>query len=135
MDVVLLVVTGLLGIAVLVALVGIGNTLGLSVLERTQESGLLRALGLTRRQLRSTLGLEALTLAGVGTIVGLALGVAYGLGGAYALFGSEMTITTEIPWARLGLVAAVALAAGWLASVIPARRAARVSPSAALATD
>ena len=135
MDVVLLVVTGLLGIAVLIALVGIGNTLGLSVLERTQESGLLRALGLTRRQLRSMLGLEALTLAGVGTLVGLALGVAYGLGGAYATFGSEMTITPEIPWARLGLVAAVALAAGCLASVIPARRAARVSPAAALATD
>ncbi|MTB71416.1 FtsX-like permease family protein [Arsenicicoccus sp. MKL-02] len=135
MDVVLLVVTGLLGIAVLIALVGIGNTLGLSVLERTQESGLLRALGLTRRQLRSMLCLEALTLAGVGTLVGLALGVAYGLGGAYATFGSEMTITPEIPWARLGLVAAVALAAGWLASVIPARRAARVSPAAALATD
>ncbi|AKT51116.1 FtsX-like permease family protein [Arsenicicoccus sp. oral taxon 190] len=135
MDIVLLVVTGLLGVAVLIALVGIGNTLSLSVLERTQESGLLRALGLTRGQLRTMLGLEALTLAAVGTLVGLLLGVGYGIGGAHALFGGEMPIVAEIPWARLGLVAAVALGAGWLASVIPARRASRVSPAAALATD
>ncbi|WP_176451658.1 ABC transporter permease [Enemella dayhoffiae] len=61
---VLWIVTALLAVAVVIALVGVGNTLGLSVLERTQESGLLRALGLTRGQLRAMVGLEALVLAG-----------------------------------------------------------------------
>ncbi|WP_409483960.1 FtsX-like permease family protein [Arsenicicoccus dermatophilus] len=135
MDTALMVVTGLLAFSVLIALVGIGNTLGLSVLERTQESGLLRALGLERRQLRAMLGLEALTLAGVGTLVGLALGVGYGVAAAHAALGGDLTVAIDIPWARLALVAAVALAAGWAASVIPAHRAARVSPSAALATE
>ena len=134
-DTVLLVVMGLLGVAVLIAVVGIGNTLGLSVLERTQESGLLRALGLTRGQLRSMLGLEALTLAGVGTLVGIGLGVAYGIAGAHALLGADATILVEVPWLRLVAVAAVALLAGWLASVVPGRRASRVSPAAALAIE
>src|SRR3712207_9332013 len=61
----LLLVTGLLGVAVVIALIGVGNTLALSVVERRQENGLLRALGLTRRQLRGLLAWEAVLVAGV----------------------------------------------------------------------
>ncbi|WP_168582777.1 ABC transporter permease [Gephyromycinifex aptenodytis] len=133
--IVLYVVTGLLAVAVLIALVGVGNTLSLSVLERTRENGLLRALGMTRRQVRSMLGIEAVALAGIGTLLGIALGIGYGLAGAYALLGAEVQIVPQVPWTRLGLVASVAIAAAWLASVLPGRRAAAVSPGAALASE
>ncbi len=132
-DTVLLVVLGLLGVAVVIALVGIGNTLGLSVHERRQESGLLRALGLTRGQLRAALGWEALLLAGAATVLGLVLGAVYGLAGVAALIASETSIVIDLPWARLALIAAVALASGWVASVLPSLRAAKVPPAAALA--
>ncbi|GAB78262.1 putative ABC transport system permease protein [Austwickia chelonae] len=132
----LYVVIGLLGVAVLIALVGIGNTLGLSVLERGRESGLLRALGVTRSQLRRMFGVEALVLAAVGTTTGIVAGIGYGAAAAQALLGSSVTaLVVVIPWGRLALVAAVALAAGWLASVVPGRRAAKVSPSKALAAE
>lgn len=135
LDVMLWVATGLLGISVLIAVVGIGNTLSLSVLERTQESALLRALGLTRGQLRAMLGMEALLLAVVGAALGTALGVGYGWAAARCLFGQQTAVLLTVPWGRLGLVAGGALLAGVLASVVPARRAARVAPAAALAAD
>lgn len=131
----LYVVSGLLAVAVLIALVGVGNTLALSVLERTRESGLLRALGVTRRQIRRMLGIEALTLSAVGTVLGVVLGIGYGIAGTYPLLGRQMSIVVTIPWDRLALVAAVALVAGWVASVVPGRRAAKVPPSAALMTE
>ncbi|NNG18695.1 FtsX-like permease family protein [Naumannella sp. ID2617S] len=132
---VLWIVTALLAVAVVIALVGVGNTLGLSVLERAQESGLLRALGLTRGQLRAMVGLEALVLAGVATVLGVGLGIGYGIAGAYALIGREMQVAVSVPWPTIGLVCAVALLAGLLASVLPAGRAARVSPAAAMVTE
>lgn len=134
-DIVLWVVVGLLAVAVVIALVGVGNTLSLSVLERTQESGLLRALGLTRSQLRRMFGLEALLLAAVAVVLGVILGIGYGIAGTHALLGGDFTVRIEIPWGRLLLVAAVAVAAGWLAAVLPARRGSRVPPAAALATE
>ena len=134
-QITLYVVTGLLGVAVVIALVGVGNTLGLSVLERTRETGLLRALGVTRRQVRGMLGIEALVLAGVGTVLGIAVGIGYGVAGAHALLGEALDVVVAIPWGRLALVAVIALAAGWLASVLPGHRAAQVPPSAALAAE
>ncbi|GAB7190524.1 hypothetical protein NUM3379_12300 [Kineococcus sp. NUM-3379] len=129
----LLVVTGLLGVAVLIALVGVGNTLALSVVERRQESGLLRALGLTRRQLRATLAWEALLVAGVAATLGVALGTGYGLAGTHSVFGLSGEVVLDVPWLRVGAIVVVATAAGVLASVLPARRAARTSPVAAIA--
>ena len=131
----LYVVTGMLAVAVVIALVGVGNTLGLSVLERTRENGLLRALGVTRRQVRGMLGIEALVLAGVGTVLGIVLGIGYGVAGSHALIGRTVDVVVTVPWPRLALIAGIALAAGWLASVLPGRRAAHVPPSAALATE
>lgn len=131
-DTVLLVAVGLLGVAVVIAVVGVGNTLGLSVVERTQETGLLRALGLTRRQVRRLLGVEALTLAAVAVAIGVPLGIGYGVAGLGAVIGTSVPLVVDIPWWRVALVAAVTLAAGWLASVLPGARASRVSPAAAL---
>lgn len=135
-DIVLAIVVALLAVSVVIALVGVGNTLGLSVLERTRESALLRALGLTRGQLRGTLAVEALLLAGVGIGVGVVLGVLYGWAGAAAIFGAVTdSVPLAVPWDRVALAAAVALAAGVLASVIPARRASRITPAQGLGAD
>lgn len=78
-------VVGLLVISVIIAIVGVANTLGLSVVERTREIGLLRALGLTRAQVRSMFGKEALMLSGIAAILGIALGIGYGIAGSHAL--------------------------------------------------
>jgi putative ABC transport system permease protein len=132
-DVLLLVVTGLLGVAVLIALIGVGNTLALSVVERRQESGLLRALGLTRGQLRGLLAWEAVLVAGVAAVLGVLVGGAYGLVGAASALGDVGDVVLRVPWLQVGAIVAVATAAGLLASVLPAGRAARIPPVAAIA--
>lgn len=132
-DVLLLVVTGLLGVAVVIALIGVGNTIALSVVERRQESGLLRALGLTRRQLRWMLLWEALLIAGVAAGIGLALGVLYGALGTASALSAQGPIVIDVPWLQLLAILVVATVAGALASVLPSRRAARISPVAAIA--
>ncbi len=131
-DLLLLVMTCLLAVAVLIALLGVGNTLALSVVERRRESGLLRALGLTRRQLSATLVWEAVLVAGVAALLGTGLGVVYGAAGTGAVLGGGGPVAAVVPWLPLaGIVAASALA-GALASVVPARRAARTPLLAAL---
>lgn len=132
LDTLLLVVLGLLAVAVVIALLGVGNTLALSVLERRQENGLLRALGLTRRQLRAVLAWEAVLVAGVAAALGVALGGAYGLAGVATLLGREVEVVLAVPWLQVLAIVVVATLAGWLASVLPARRAARTSPVAAM---
>lgn len=135
-DILLAVAVGLLGVAVLIAVVGVANTLGLSVLERTQEIGLLRATGMTRRQVRAMISWEAVSISAVALVLGLVLGGLYGLVGSKILMTmSGIPLIVALPWGRLALIAVVALAAGWLASLIPAARAVRISPSAALSTD
>jgi len=134
-NVLLMVVTGLLGVAVVIALVGVANTLSLSVLERTRESSLLRALGLTKGQLRGMLALEAVLIAGVAALFGCLLGAVYGWLGAQSALGAFADVVPALPWAQLGGVLAVAILAGLGASLLPARRAARLSPVAGLAAD
>ena len=134
-DTLLAIVVGLLGVAVVIAMVGVTNTLSLSVIERRRESATLRAIGLTRGQLRATLAVEGLLVAGVGTVVGAVLGVAYGWAGAQTLLSELSGATLVVPWGDLGLVLVVALGAGLLASVLPARAAVRTPPVEALATE
>jgi putative ABC transport system permease protein len=137
-NVLLAVGIGLLGVSVLIALVGVGNTLSLSVLERTRENALLRAMGLTRRQLRRMLAIESLLMALVAAGLGIALGLAYGWTGTAALMGGQTAtgaVEYALPVGTLVTIALVAAVAGLLASVLPARRAAKVAPAGALATE
>ena len=126
--------TALLAVAVIIAVVGIGNTLGLSVVERTRESALLRALGLHRRQLRSMLAVEAALLGAVGAGAGVLAGIGYGWIGTATAFGQAgESLVLDVPWEQLAIVLLLAVAAALLASVLPAGRAARATPIQALA--
>ncbi|SCE95205.1 FtsX-like permease family protein [Micromonospora mirobrigensis] len=122
-DMLLGLVTVLLGLAVVIALVGVANTLGLSVLERAREHAVLRAVGLSRSRLRLLLVLEAALTAAAGALLGVALGglVAGAAMGALARIAGGFTLT--LPWGRLGLLVGAALLAAVAASVLPARRA------------
>lgn len=122
----------LLGFALVIALVGITNTLSLSVLERTRESALIRALGLTRGQLRATLLIEALLMAAAGAIAGVAFGVLYGWLTAEAAFGATGALLA-VPGGQLASFVAIAALAGAVAAVLPSRRAARASVVGAMA--
>ena len=139
-DAMLGIVVALLAVSVLIALIGVANTLSLSVIERTRENALLRALGLTRGGLRGTIAIEAVLIAAVAAVLGCALGVFYGWAGAQlvladlsATAGAGTAVRPVVPWLELGLVVAVAALAGLAASLLPARRAARLSPVAGLA--
>jgi putative ABC transport system permease protein len=134
-DTLLAIVVGLLGVAVLIAVIGVANTLSLSVLERRRESATLRAIGLSRRRLRWMLAIEGMLIAGVGAVLGVGLGLLYGWAGSATMLGSIGDVAFAMSWSHLVLVLVVALAAGLLASVLPSRRAARTSPVAALAVD
>jgi putative ABC transport system permease protein len=112
-------------LAVVIALLGVVNTLALSVLERTRELGLLRAVGMTRRQVRSAVRWEAVLIAAVGAVFGLCLGLVFGAAFARAL-ASIGIVTVDVPVVQPVVCAVIAALAGVLAAVFPARRAARV---------
>ena len=135
-DTLLAIVVGLLGVAVVIALIGVTNTLSLSVIERRRESATLRAIGLTRGQLRAMLAVEGVLIAGTGAVLGLVLGTVYGwVGVATVLPALAGEAGLVVPWRDLGLVLAISLVAGLLASVLPARSAVRTPPVAALAVE
>ncbi|MBW8484974.1 ABC transporter permease [Actinomadura parmotrematis] len=131
-DTLLAVFAGLLGLAIVIALFGIANTLTLSVVERTRESALLRALGVTKRQLRRMLSVEALVMAVIGAVTGVVLGAAFGWAGTKAMTPGAVV---AVPYGQIAAFVALAGAAGMLAAVLPARRAARVPLAAALSED
>ncbi|MCW2883022.1 MAG: ABC-type transport system involved in lysophospholipase biosynthesis permease component-like [Sphaerisporangium sp.] len=132
LNMTLMIIAGLLGLAILISLLGIANTLSLSVHERTRESALLRALGLTRPQLRRMLSVEALILGLMGAIVGVALGVTFGWAATRTLVDD---ILFRVPVAQVLLFVALSGLAGVLAAVLPARKAARASIVGSLASD
>ncbi|MFI5495894.1 ABC transporter permease [Actinoplanes sp. NPDC051859] len=131
----LIMVTALLALAVLVALIGVANTLTLSVVERTRENTLLRAIGITRRQLRGTLAVESLVLALTGTVVGIVASIAITKSGLASVASSGAGLPLVLPWDRLGVLLGVAVVAAFAASVLPARRAARRPIAANLAAE
>ncbi|WP_248960496.1 ABC transporter permease [Sphaerisporangium perillae] len=132
LDMLLMMVAGLLGLAILISLLGIANTLSLSVHERTRESALLRALGLTRPQLRRMLSVEALILGLIGAIVGVALGVTFGWAATQTLVED---ILFRVPFTQVLLFVVLSGAAGVLAAALPARKAARASIVGSLGSD
>ncbi|MSS12083.1 ABC transporter permease [Bifidobacterium tsurumiense] len=127
---------GLLAVAVFIALIGVANTLSLSVIERTRESATLRAIGMTRGQLRRSLAVEALLISLVSGVVGVVLGTGFGWAGTYmvmsAIVGSD-GVSLPMDWDAAALVLIVAAIAALIASVAPARRAVRTAPVEALA--
>jgi putative ABC transport system permease protein len=131
-DQLLAIVTMLLALAVIIALLGIVNTLALSVFERTRELGLLRAVGMTRRQVRAVVRWESVIVAVLGALLGAVLGVVFGVALTRGLAGEGLSVL-EVPGGRLVLYVGAAALAGVLAAIAPARRAAKVDVLRAVA--
>ena len=124
-DVLFGLVYALLGLSVIVAFLGIVNTLSLSVVERTREVGLLRAVGMSRAQVRRMITLEALLLAVLGTLLGLTLGLVFGVLLQRVLAPQGINVLA-VPATQLAVFAALALIGGLCAAVWPAWRAGRM---------
>ena len=124
-DQLLALFTGLLGLALVIALLGIANTLALSIVERTREIGLLRAVGMTRHQVRQMVRWEALIIAVFGALLGILIGSAIGFGVVTSLADDGLG-SFALPAGQLVIWLVVAAVAGLIASVGPARKAARL---------
>ena len=133
-DQILVILYALLGLSIAIAILGIVNTLALSVIERTREIGLMRAVGLGRLQLAGIITIEAVLTAIFGTILGVVLGVAVAAVMPTVLTTTGLT-TLAIPWAQLAGMVALAAAVGVLAALWPASRAARLPVLDAVASD
>jgi putative ABC transport system permease protein len=120
----------LLGMAVVISLFGIVNTLALSVFERTREIGMLRAVGMTRRQLRRVVRYESIITAVIGGILGIVVGLAFGWILSKGL--EDQGIVFSVPYGLLFVVVVAAVIAGILAAILPARRASRLNVLEAL---
>jgi len=124
---------GLLALAVIIAVIGIVNTLGLSVIERTREVGLLRAVGLSRRRLRRMITLESIAIAVLGAVLGLAVGLLIGIALRQSL--SEDLTVLSLPLGSLAVFLVIAVVFGVLAAIVPAVRASRMKVLDAIATE
>jgi putative ABC transport system permease protein len=127
-------ITALLALAVIIALLGIVNTLALSVVERTRELGLLRAIGMRRGQLGLMIAAESVIIAVIGAVLGIALGLGLGAALAVALTRSQQ-VTVAISAGTIALYVIGAILAGLIAAIAPARRAARMNMLTAIAAD
>ncbi len=130
----LVLVYAMLVLALVIAVLGIVNTLALSVIERTREVGLLRAIGLSRRQLRRMVRLEAIVIAVFGALLGVVMGVVFGVA-LMASLRDEGLQVTSVPVVQLVVIVLGAALCGVLAAAFPARRAARLDVLRAIATD
>lgn len=134
-DVMMMLLVGLIAVAVVIALIGVANTLSLSVVERTKESATLRAIGMTRGQVRRSLALEATLISLTSTVSGLIVGTVFGWIGSYMVFSVIGKVPFVVDWAIYAVLALIALLAALLSSVLPARRAVKSSPVVALAEE
>ena len=132
-DQMLAAVNVMVALAVIIALIGIANTLALSVFERTREIGLLRAVGMTRGQLRRMVRMEAALVALFGAALGVSIGVLFGWA-AVAALPAWITSTMSVPVDRILILVAVAGTAGLLAAWGPARRAGKLNVLDAIAS-
>ena len=133
-DQILLVMVMLLSLAILIAVLGIVNTLVLSVVERTREIGMLRAVGALRRQIRTMVVLEALVIAVFGAVVGLVLGVWFAVALQRTLIDQGIAVL-DIPWLGILAFLVVAGVVGVLAALWPAFRAGRLNVLEAISTE
>ncbi|MBB1257326.1 FtsX-like permease family protein [Streptomyces alkaliterrae] len=132
--VLLYLVYALLGLAVVIAVLGVVNTLALSVIERTRELGMLRAVGMSRRQLRRMVRLESVVICLFGAVLGLALGAVWGLA-LHRLLALEGLTVLAVPWWTVAAVAVGSLVVGLTAAVLPALRASRMNVLDAIAHE
>ncbi|MGH3448842.1 MAG: FtsX-like permease family protein, partial [Nocardioidaceae bacterium] len=133
-DQMLYMIYAMLGLAIVIAILGIVNTLALSVIERTREVGLLRAIGLSRRQLRRMVRLESVVIAVLGAVLGVVMGIAFGISLVEAL-GDQGLNVLSVPWTQLVVFVVLAGLVGVLAAVLPARRAAKLNVLRAITTE
>ncbi|MBZ5738653.1 ABC transporter permease [Nocardioides mangrovi] len=133
-DQFVLMIFALLGLALVIAVLGIVNTLALSVIERTREVGLLRAIGVNRRQLRLMITLESVVIAVLGAVLGVVMGIGFGIALMYAVRDQGLEVIS-VPVGQLGVFLLLSVVIGVLAAVFPARRAARLDVLRAIATE
>lgn len=129
----LTITVALLAVAVVVAIVGVANTLSLSVIERSSEYALMRALGTSKGAIRAMLVWEGIFIAFLGSLVGVLLGTAFGMFGVRSLLAGEFDFYPAIPWLYLLMILLAGLVAGVLASILPGMRASATAPAQALA--
>jgi putative ABC transport system permease protein len=135
LDTFLAIIYGLLGLAVIIALIGIANTLSLSVLERTRELGLLRAVGMSRKQLRRTIVGESMIIAVFGTLMGLFIGIVFSIALSVVIAAEDPGLFTyALPYGQLVVITIIAALAGVLAALAPAWRASRLDVLDAVAS-
>ena len=134
LDQILGLVYALLGLAIVIAILGIVNTLALSVIERTREIGLLRAIGLSRTQLRRMVRLESVAIAILGSVLGITMGLFFGFALQRAAAGEGLNVL-EIPVLQVGGFLVVAAVVGVLAALWPAFRAARLNVLQAITNE
>jgi putative ABC transport system permease protein len=133
-DQFVLIIFALLGLALIIAVLGIVNTLALSVIERTREVGLLRAIGVSRAQLRTMITLESVVIAVLGAILGVVLGTGFGVALMYAVRDQGLEVIS-VPLTQLVVFLVLSVVIGVLAAIFPARRAARLDVLRAIATE
>ncbi|GGX68337.1 ABC transporter [Streptomyces minutiscleroticus] len=126
---------GLLAMAVIVAVLGVVNTLAMSVFERSQEIGMLRAIGLDRRGVKRMVRLESLVISLFGGVLGVGLGVFFGWAAGQLVGGGMATYELVLPWGRMAVFLLLAAVVGVLAALWPARRAARLDMLAAIKAE
>lgn len=124
-DSVLMIVSGLVGVSILISFIGVSNTLSLAALERKNEIAMLRVLGLTRKQLRRSLLLEGSIVNLIGALVGAGAGVALGLAGATLIGRQFLIVQTSIPWLIVGTLLVGMVLVGMVAFMWPAWRASK----------
>jgi putative ABC transport system permease protein len=134
-DIALGIIYVLLGVAILIALLGILNTLLLSIFERTRELGLLRAVGLNRRGVMRMVGTESVVMAVFGCLLGIIVGVGLGAALSSALIERDFLTVVAVPWVSLIVFVVVAVVAGVMAALWPAWRAARLNVLQAIAYE
>lgn len=134
-DTVLNMLFGLLGMAVIIAVLGVVNTLAMSVVERTREIGMLRAIGLSRAGVKQMIRLEAIVISLFGAVLGMGVGTFLAWAGGSLVGSSFPTYQIVLPWGQLALTLLLALAVGVLAAVWPARRASRLNVLEAIGTQ
>jgi putative ABC transport system permease protein len=133
-DQLVLMIFALLGLALLIAVLGIVNTLALSIIERTREVGLLRAIGVSRPQLRRMVTLESVVIAVLGAVLGVVMGIGFGVALMYSLRDEGLEVI-DVPVGQLLMFLVVSLVIGVLAALLPARRAARLDVLGAISTE